>query len=129
MPEGSHEPRGAHGVLVVLWEPHSAPRLWGSILKWQQHGCILPWGWEMLCPLATLHPTMKLVSGWCIGPAFWVNFMGSQELGLAPGDIWGNGCHGDGAGEGQPNVLDGLWGGIAQPSRATGGCSLSPSHL
>lgn len=64
-----------------------------------------------------------------MGPAFWVNFKGPQELGLALDYISGNGCHGEGSGEGQPRVLEGLWGGMAQPGRGAGGFSLSPSHL
>lgn len=56
MPQGSHEPRGAPGVLLLLWDPRFAPRLWEAIPKRQQHSCSLPWGWEMLCPLAGLLP-------------------------------------------------------------------------
>lgn len=129
MPQGSHKPEGAPGVLLVLWEPRSALRLWGAIPKWQQHGCSLLWGWEMLFPFEALPPTVGPVFGWHMGPAFWVSCKRPQELGLALGDIWGNGCHGEGAAEGKPRVLEGLWGRMVQPGRDGGGFSLSPSHL
>lgn len=47
-------------------------------------------------------PLCSTVFVWCMRPAFWVNFKGLQEVGLALGDIWGNGCQ---AGAGQPSAV------------------------
>lgn len=72
MPQGFQEIKGALGVLVMLC-PEAASTV--------------SWGWEMLCPLAALPPTMGPVSGKCTRTTFWVNFRGLQELGAALGDI------------------------------------------